>query len=72
VSRSSQDGCQNLGIAYENGKGVAADVAHAAQLYEQACAAKAATACFFLADLRSVGKGVERDDKRATALYARV
>ena len=49
----SQAGCYNLGIMYENGRGVPRDRAKAGDLYQAACTAGAKTACDKAKQMRS-------------------
>ena len=62
-------GCSNLGVLYEDGRGVAKDVAQAVQLYEAACSLEEFQGCHNLAALYEDGNGVTKDMPKATDLY---
>lgn len=59
----------NLGLLYENGFGVAADAAQAAQWYRRAAEQDDRTAQAYLAEMYAQGLGVERDDREALHWY---
>ncbi|MGD0799755.1 MAG: serine/threonine-protein kinase [Terracidiphilus sp.] len=61
--------CDNLGVMYANGNGVAKDDGHAATLYSKACDAGDALGCSNLGNIYSSGRGVSKDSARAAALY---
>ena len=59
----------NLGLAYENGFGVAVDVAQAARWYRRAAEQDDRTAQAYLAEMYAKGLGVPRDDIEALRWY---
>jgi TPR repeat protein len=62
-------GCNNLGVAYENGAGVSQSFVSARTHFKQACDKKQPTACYNLGLLFSYGKGVKLHDQTALGLY---
>lgn len=64
-------GCAFLGLAYEEGSGVATDPVRAASYYNQACEAGEPAGCNNLALLYLRGAGVPEDLARAVALFDR-
>jgi hypothetical protein len=65
----SADGCDNLGLLYEHGWGVARDYAQAHSFYEKACDGGSAIGCSNLGVLYENGLGVARDFTQAVALF---
>jgi TPR repeat protein len=63
------DGCSGLGVAYENGQGVAKDENRAVQLYQKACDGGSARGCTNLGLMYSNGRGVAKDENRAVQLF---
>ena len=61
----------NLGVLYENGEGVEADLGEAARWYRQAAADGVVLAQLTLGLMYREGRGVPRDDGRSRALVAR-
>ena len=61
--------CRDLGVKYEEGKGVQKDEARAAALYQLACDGADALGCLRLGLLYESGSGVTEDLGRATQLY---
>lgn len=61
----------NLGLAYENGLGVAADAREAAHWYREAAEQEDRQAQAYLAEMYSKGLGIPRDDREALAWYRR-
>lgn len=61
--------CYDLGVAYEEGVGVAADPKRAAELYERGCKEASSDCCAGLAVLYSRGAGVQQDYAKATQLF---
>ncbi len=59
----------NLGLAYENGFGVAADVAEAARWYRRAAEQDDRQAQAYLAEMYAKGLGIARDDIEALRWY---
>lgn len=64
-------GCFNLGVLYDNGRGVAKDETRAAGLYQQACTGGDATGCTNLGVDYERGEGVAKNTARALQLYRR-
>jgi len=62
------DSCVGLGIAYEEGRGVVADLPRAASLYDQGCTRGSALGCDRLARLLVDARGVPADYPRARTL----
>jgi hypothetical protein len=60
--------CFNLGVQYEDGRGVAIDLNKAAALYQETCDAHWADACLRLADLYWYGIGIKADKQKGAAL----
>ncbi len=61
--------CNNLGVLYEEGRGVTADVARALSLYRYACDSKISTGCYRLGTMYERGLGISVDKGRARELY---
>lgn len=59
------------GVLFAQGRGTGQDLAHAAQLYHQACGAGASTGCEHLAEALSRGLGVSQDAAAASRARAR-
>ena len=59
----------NLGVAYDNGKGVIEDDKKAAKWYRKAAVLGNATAMYKLGLMYAFGKGVIEDDKKAVKWY---
>jgi TPR repeat protein len=64
-------GCGDLGVLYQNGKGVSPDLAKAAVLYRKGCDGQSWRACYFLGSMYSNGTGVGQDQAQAAAFYRR-
>jgi TPR repeat protein len=64
-------GCGNLGVMYQNGRGVNQDLGQAAVLYRRGCSGDAWGACFLLGVMYESGSGVPRDPSQAILLYRR-
>jgi TPR repeat protein len=62
-------GCYNVGLMYEKGRGVDADLATAAAAYEEGCHGESRKACTNLGFLYDHGHGVAASDARAAAFY---
>src|SRR5438094_5062081 len=60
--------CNNLGLMYGNGDGVAKDAARAAALYRKACDGGDARGCTNLGVMYANGDGVAKDAAQAVAL----
>jgi TPR repeat protein len=67
----NRDAQFNLGLAYENGLGVAADGAEAARWYQRAAEQDDRTAQAYLGEMYAKGLGVARDDVEALRWYRR-
>jgi TPR repeat protein len=67
----SAPACLVLAFLYEEGKGVAKDLAMAAALFEKACNGGEAYGCSRLASLHRDGTGVAKDLVRAATLYGK-
>ena len=63
------DGCRNLAIMYEKGKGVEEDFSKAAQLYKKACDGGEVRGCVGLGVMYTKGNGVEKDLGKAAELF---
>ena len=61
-------GCNNMGVAYMAGRGVAADPVRAVDLYRKACDAGDMVGCANLGRCFEAGRGVARDPERARVL----
>jgi TPR repeat protein len=59
----------NLGVLYEDGRGVAKDLAQAVAWYRQAAEKGDASAMCFLGDMYLNGRGAARDMAQALAWY---
>jgi uncharacterized protein len=64
-------GCSNLGILFEQGRGVGKDEARAAALYTKACDAGNEGGCYFLGNMFVEGRGVGKDEARAASLLTK-
>lgn len=62
-------GCSNLGVMYEDGRGIDKDIDRAAELYDSACALEEFQGCHNLAAMYEDGIGVPKDMEKATDLY---
>lgn len=63
------DGCLNLALFYEFGKGVEQDFTKAFKLYEKACDLDYANGCNNLGVLYANGQGVKPDSTKANKLF---
>jgi serine/threonine-protein kinase len=70
-SAGSREACDNLGVMYASGKGVAKDDARAAALYATACNAGNALGCNNLGNIYASGRGVSKDNAQAASLYVK-
>jgi hypothetical protein len=64
----SAQACFDLGVQYENGRGVAVDLNKAAALYQETCDARWADGCQKLGDLHWYGIGGKTDKQMGAAL----
>jgi TPR repeat protein len=62
------DGCLELALAAEAGRGMPQDFVRAGDLYRDICEEDVAVACARLANLHDLGAGVFRDAELATRL----
>ncbi len=69
AEKGHRDAQFNLGLAYENGLGVAADGAEAARWYRRAAEQKDRQAQAYLAEMYAKGLGIPRDDREALFWY---
>ena len=67
--RGDMLGCNELGVMYGTGEGVAKDLARAATLYQRACDGGEMWGCVNLGVMYGTGEGVARDRPRAIDLY---
>jgi TPR repeat protein len=66
----SADRCRRLAGSYSFGQGgVPKDEAHAAALYEHACAMSDPSACMFAGQMSEYARGVTKDDAKAARFY---
>lgn len=70
-ARGHAGSCNNLGLLYSRGEGVAEDQGKAVQLLQQACDGGMMLACSNLGTHYGSGRGAPRDDAKAAALYGR-
>lgn len=63
--------CYDLGVLYENGKGVVQDAQRAAALYTAGCDAGDKDCCAGLGVMLTVGTAAEKDPKRAAQLFGK-
>ncbi len=59
------EGCKELAVLYQYGRGVAKDEKKALSLHSKACEAKNSTACYFAAELHQYGRGTKKDQAKA-------
>jgi TPR repeat protein len=64
-------GCYNVGLMYQDGRGVSADLAVAVAAYEDGCLGGSSPACDNLGTLYDQGRGVAASPEKAVALYQR-
>jgi TPR repeat protein len=64
-------GCYQMGVHLEQGEGVAADAARAAEFYSRACDAAFGAGCGRLGRLHETGSGAEQSPARAADLFSR-
>jgi len=62
-------GCRNLGVMYDNGRGVAKDEKRAVGLFQMACDGGEMRGCTYLGNIYYDREGVAKDEKRAVDLY---
>jgi TPR repeat protein len=66
-----RQGCNNLGLMYYRGEGVAKDLNRAADLYKRACDAGGTGGCLNLGLMYLRGESVPKDPNRAADLFKR-
>lgn len=66
-----RQGCNNLGLMYYRGEGVAKDLNRAAELYKRACDAGGTGGCLNLGLMYLRGESVPKDPNRAADLFKR-
>jgi hypothetical protein len=66
-----RQGCNNLGLMYYRGEGVAKDLNRAAELYKRACDAGGSGGCLNLGLMYLRGESVPKDPNRAADLFKR-
>jgi TPR repeat protein len=66
-----RQGCNNLGLMYYRGEGVAKDLNRAADLYKRACDAGGSGGCLNLGLMYLRGESVPKDPNRAADLFKR-
>lgn len=66
------EGCLNLGIIYQYGKGVTTDLDKAVRLYQKACDSGVMFGCIQLGIFYQYGRGVTEDLSKAAQLYKKV
>ena len=66
-----RQGCNNLGLMYYRGEGVAKDLNRAADLYKRACDAGGSGGCLNLGLMYLRGESVAKDPNRAADLFKR-
>ena len=59
----------NLGVMYENGRGVEKDEAEAVKWYRKAAEQESAVAQFYLGVMYANGRGVAKDEEEAVKWY---
>lgn len=62
-------GCHEIGVMHEHGRGVSKDYAKAASFYEKACTGRIANSCHNLGDMYRLGKGVKQNSALSTEYY---
>ncbi|MEM1131005.1 MAG: sel1 repeat family protein [Pseudomonadota bacterium] len=62
-------GCTNLGMMFDYGRGVAQSDAEAVRLYRQVCDGDEPMGCFNLGVMYKTGRGVDQSDAEAVRLY---
>jgi uncharacterized protein len=62
--------CENLGVLYLRGEGVAQDEKHASALFKQSCAGGEQKQPYSCGEVQRLGLGVPQDLARALSLFA--
>ncbi|EAK9946496.1 sel1 repeat family protein [Campylobacter lari] len=63
--------CSNLGVMYEDGKGVEKDNFKAVEFYQKACSLNDNLGCFNLAIMYENGKGIRKDTSKALEYFGK-
>ena len=62
-------GCNNLGLMYQRGQGVARDASEALRLYRKACDASQMVACDNAGYMYLNGRGASKDEGEAVHMF---
>lgn len=65
------EGCKEVAVMYEHGRGVDVDLSRAYELYVSACTRGAGLACTYAGDFHRFGRGRAKDEAAATGWYAK-
>ena len=65
----NNDGCNNIGLLYIQGKGVNQDYSKAIEQFQKACDGGNGSGCFNLGIIYEKGKGVNQDYTKAIEVY---
>lgn len=68
---ADQNGCKELAVLYQYGRGVPQNQAKALDIYTKACEAKHSTSCYYSAELHQYGRGTPKDLNKAKTLFAK-
>jgi len=71
VSGVVENGCSNLAVMYEKGRGVAQDYSKALNLYQQGCSGGNELNCYNLGLMYEEGRGVSQSDAEALVFYSK-
>lgn len=66
-----QDGCKELAVLHQYGRGVPKNPAKALEIYGKACEAKNATSCYYAGELNQHGRGIPKNAAKAKEFYAK-
>lgn len=66
-----QDGCKELAILYQYGRGVAKDYGKALSIYLKACEAKNSTSCYYAGEMHQYGRGTPKNAARANEYFGK-
>lgn len=70
-SGGDHEGCKELAVLHQYGRGTPKNETKALELHTKACEAKNSTACYFAAELHQHGRGTKKDLVKARELYAK-